>query len=67
MLERELAKLDPMDEMGDINTPYENEAYEKSGNIVKEFLRTYKNLSKDELFSLHESLLSRGRRITKFE
>lgn len=55
VLDRELAKQDPMDEMGDLNTVYENEAYEKSGNFVKEFARIYKNIPKDELFDLHES------------
>jgi len=55
VLDRELAKQDPMDEMGDLNTVYENEAYEKSGNFVKEFARRYKKISKDELFSLNES------------
>ena len=54
-LERELSKQDPMDEMGDLDTSYENEAYSKSGNFVKEFARRYKKLSKDELYSLHES------------
>lgn len=55
LLDRELAKIDPMDEMGDLNTIYENEAYEKSGNFVKEFMRRYKGLSKKELYDLHES------------
>lgn len=58
LLEKELSKQDPMDEMGDLNTPYENEAYEKSGNFVKEFARTYKKMPKEELFSLHESIES---------
>jgi hypothetical protein len=54
LLDQELAKQDPLDEMGDLNTVYENEAYEKSGNFVKEFARVYKKLPKDELYSLHE-------------
>ena len=58
MLERELSKQDPMDEMGDLNTSYENEAYEKSGNFVKEFARIYREMPKDELFSLHEARIN---------
>lgn len=54
MLETELSKIDPLDEMGDLHTPYENEAYEKAGNIVKEFCRRQNVVSKDELYSLHQ-------------
>lgn len=55
MLDIELPKVDPNDILGDINTPYENEAYEKAGNFVKEFCRLYERMSKDELYSLKES------------
>jgi len=55
-LERELSKQNPLDEMGDLDTSYENDAYSKSGNYVKEFARRYKKLSKDELYSLHEAV-----------
>lgn len=56
-LDQELSKVDPMDEMGDLNTPYENEAYEKSGNFVKEFMRIYNGLPKSEVYELNEALV----------
>jgi len=55
MLDIELPKIDPNDILGDINTPYENEAYEKAGNFVKEFCRLYTGMSKEDLYSIKES------------
>lgn len=52
LLDQELAKQDPLDEMGDLNTVYENEAYEKSGNFVKEFAR--RTSHRDYIYSLYE-------------
>lgn len=54
MLAIELAKVNPEDLLGDIDTPYENQAYTFSGNFVKEFCRLYKNMSKDEIYELKE-------------
>jgi len=58
VLDTELAKQDPMDEMGDLNTVYENEAYEKSGNFVKEFARIQGKdpATKEKIYSLYESV-----------
>lgn len=56
ILETELKKQDPMNEMGDLNTVYENEAYEKAGNFVKEFCRIQKRFDKDELYELYENI-----------
>ncbi|NBU99577.1 MAG: hypothetical protein EBS19_15445, partial [Spirochaetia bacterium] len=39
------------DDMSDVNTPYENEAYMNSGNFSKAWARLYKKLSRDEIFS----------------
>ena len=55
LLDKHLANVDPMDEMGDIDTVYENEAYTLAGNIVKIFCRKYKRISKDELYQLNEN------------
>lgn len=55
LLDKHLANVDPMDEMGDIDTPYENEAYTLAGNIVKIFCRKYKRIPKDELYQLNEN------------
>lgn len=55
-LEDELAKIDPMDEMGDINTPHENEAYTKAGNMVKVWARKQNILPKEKLYQLYEQL-----------
>lgn len=55
LLDIHLAYVDPMDEMGDIDTVYENEAYTLAGNIVKIFCRKYKRISKDELYQLNEN------------
>lgn len=55
LLDKHLANVDPMDEMGDIDTIYENEAYTLAGNIVKIFCRKYPKISKDELYQLNES------------
>lgn len=54
MLEVELAKVNFEDPLHDIDTPYENQAYTFAGNFVKEFVRTYKTLSKDEIYVLKE-------------
>jgi len=63
LLDQELAKQDPLDEMGDLNTVYENEAYEKAGNFVKEFARRYKKFSKEELYSLSESKAGKNKTV----
>lgn len=55
LLNIHLANVDPMNEMGDIDTPYENEAYTLAGNIVKIFCRKYKKIPKDELYQLNEN------------
>jgi hypothetical protein len=55
LLDKHLANVDPMDEMGDIDTIYENEAYTLAGNIVKIFCRKYPKISKDELYQLNEA------------
>lgn len=55
LLDIHLANVDPMDEMGDIDTVYENEAYTLAGNIVKIFCRKYKRIPKDELYQLNEN------------
>lgn len=55
LLDIHLANVDPMDEMGDIDTPYENEAYTLAGNIVKIFCRKYRRIPKDELYQLNEN------------
>lgn len=55
LLDKHLANVDPMDEMGDIDTIYENEAYTLAGNIVKIFCRKYKRIPKDELYQLNEN------------
>ena len=55
LLDKHLANVDPMDEMGDIDTVYENEAYTLAGNIVKIFCRKYKRIPKDELYQLNEN------------
>lgn len=55
LLDIHLANVDPMDEMGDIDTVYENEAYTLAGNIVKIFCRKYKRISKDDLYQLNEN------------
>jgi len=39
------------DDMGDVNTPYENEAYMNSGNFSKAWARLYKGMTRDEIFS----------------
>lgn len=57
-LDAQLANADHMDEMGDINTGYENEAYTLAGNLVKIFCRKYPNdkrISKDQLYQLQEN------------
>jgi hypothetical protein len=54
-LDIQLAEIDPMDEMGDIDTPFENEAYTLAGNLVKIYCRKQKMLPKDELYALNES------------
>lgn len=59
ILDIELPKVDPNDILGDINTPYENEAYTKAGNFVKEFCRLYSGMTKEELYSLKENLKAR--------
>lgn len=51
----QLAEIDPMDEMGDIDTAFENEAYTLAGNLVKIYCRKQKVLSKDELYALNEN------------
>lgn len=55
LLDKHLANVDPMNEMGDIDTVYENEAYTLAGNIVKIFCRKYKKIPKDELYQLNEN------------
>lgn len=55
LLDKHLANVDPMDEMGDIDTIYENEAYTLAGNIVKIFCRKYKRIPKDDLYQLNEN------------
>ena len=40
------------DDMSDVNTPYENEAYMNSGNFSKAWARIYKNMTRDEIFSM---------------
>lgn len=55
LLDKHLANVDPMNEMGDIDTVYENEAYTLAGNIVKIFCRKYKKISKDDLYQLNEN------------
>ncbi len=55
LLDKHLANVDPMNEMGDIDTIYENEAYTLAGNIVKIFCRKYKRIPKDELYQLNEN------------
>jgi len=55
LLDKHLANVDPMNEMGDIDTVYENEAYTLAGNIVKIFCRKYKRISKDDLYQLNEN------------
>lgn len=55
LLDIHLVNVDPLDEMGDIDTPYENEAYTLAGNIVKIFCRKYTRVSKDELYQLNEN------------
>lgn len=55
LLDKHLANVDPMNEMGDIDTIYENEAYTLAGNIVKIFCRKYKRISKDDLYQLNEN------------
>lgn len=57
-LDAQLANADHMDEMGDINTGYENEAYTLAGNLVKIFCRKYPNdkrISKEQLYQLQEN------------
>lgn len=54
MLAIELAKIDPNDLLGDIDTPYENQAYTFSGNYVKEFCRLYDGMPKEVLYVLRE-------------
>lgn len=54
-LQVQLAEIDPMDEMGDIDTDFENEAYTLAGNLVKIYCRKQKVLPKDELYSLNEN------------
>jgi len=55
LLDKHLANVDPMNEMGDIDTIYENEAYTLAGNIVKIFCRKYKRIPKDDLYQLNEN------------
>jgi len=55
LLDKHLENVDPMNEMGDIDTIYENEAYTLAGNIVKIFCRKYKKIPKDELYQLNEN------------
>ncbi len=61
MLDIELPKVDPNDILGDIDTPYENDAYTRAGNFVKEFCRLYAGMTKDELYSLKENKLSKSK------
>ncbi len=53
-LEAQMANNDGLDEMGDINTGYENEAYTLAGNIVKIFCRKYSKVTRDQLYQLQE-------------
>jgi hypothetical protein len=51
----ELDNLPPRqdeDDMSDVNTSYENEAYMNSGNFSKAWARLYKNMTRDEIFSM---------------
>ncbi len=57
LLAKHLANIDPVNEMGDIDTIYENEAYTLAGNIVKIFCRKYPKITKDELYQLNENKL----------
>lgn len=54
-LDAQLAENDGTDEMGDIDTGYENEAYTLAGNIVKIFCRKYSKLTREQLYQLQES------------
>ena len=54
-LDAQLEKQDSLDEMGDINTGYENEAYTLAGNIVKIFCRKYSKVTRDQLYQLQEN------------
>jgi hypothetical protein len=54
LLDIHLANIDFNNEMADIDTPYENEAYTLAGNIVKIFCRKYPKITKDELYQLNE-------------
>jgi len=54
-LDAQLADSDGLDEMGDINTGYENEAYTLAGNIVKIFCRKYSKITRDQLYQLQEN------------
>lgn len=54
-LETQLADSNGLDEMGDINTGYENEAYTLAGNIVKIFCRKYSKVTRDQLYQLQEN------------
>jgi len=54
-LDAQLADNDGLDEMGDINTGYENEAYTLAGNIVKIFCRKYSKITRDQLYQLQEN------------
>lgn len=56
LLDIHLANIDFNNEMADIDTPYENEAYTLAGNIVKIFCRKYPKITKDELYQLNEVL-----------
>lgn len=40
----------------DLNSDYENDAYIKAGNYVKEFVRGYTKMSKPEIYALHEAV-----------
>lgn len=55
-LEEQLSEIDPMDQMGDIDTDFENEAYTVAGNLVKIYCRKQNVLSKDELYALNENI-----------
>ena len=54
-LDAQLENSDGLDEMADINTGYENEAYTMAGNIVKIFCRKYSKITRDQLYQLQES------------
>lgn len=57
-LEEELSKIDLTNKMSDLNTLYENEAYIKSGNFVKEFTRIYRNnIADDDIDIFYENIL----------